>query len=191
MPTEFDLKPGEEPPEINPIKALRLNRPKRKNANALVFSDRERRAVSEMVALGFTRPQVAKVLGISESAMDDHFDEELFIGRMEKIASVSQTMFAVATNINHKNVVPAGMYILKTQGGAQWRDVVRSELTGADGKPIAVESTRTIDPRLLTGEQREAMRGIIESAMRLVGPAGSMPSGQIIEGDFTEVEDLV
>lgn len=171
---------------INPIKALTPSRPKAPRDDKYIPTDRERHAVGELAALGFTREQVARVLNISTTLLDRTFDTEMFLGRMEKIASVSQTMFAVATDPTNKGVVSAGKYILATQGGPQWRETTRQEITGADGKAIAVAADRTVDPALLSDEQRTNLRDILASALRLAGGAGSGlagAAGAVIEGE--------
>ena len=173
--------PDERP--INPIKALSAGRPKVPRAGDWVPTDRERGMVEELAGLGFTQEQVARVLNTSITTLRNHFDDELFLGKMSKLASVSQTMFAVATDPNNKGAVSAGKYILATQGGPQWRETKVSELVGSDGKPLRVASDRTVDPSLLSDEQRDALRDILTSALKLAGPQGGVAAaGQTIEG---------
>lgn len=173
----------------NPILALRAAR--RPKANEHVPTQRQREAVEECIGLGLTFEQVAKTMGISVSTLRKHYKDELELGKITKIAELSQTMFQVGTNPEHKAVVPAAMYLLKTQGGEQFRETTRTELTGKDGKPLQVNTkSHTIDPTLLSGDQREALREILTSAMRLAAPAQSTDDeGETIDGDYTNITD--
>ena len=137
---------------INAIKALTPYRPKKPRDDKYIPTERERHAVAELASLAFTREQIARVLNMSVTLLDRTFEDEMFLGRAEKLASVSQTMFAIATDPSNKGAVSAGKYILATQGGPQWRETKVSELVGADGRPIPVGATRTVDPSLLSDE---------------------------------------
>ncbi len=171
----------------NPVKALTKDRDRRKSGKTFVFTERERHAVGELVALGFSQEQVARVLGISLAALKSHFDEELFVGKMEKIAGVVDNLYNIATSWTHKGSVAAAMYILKQQGGDQWRDVQRTELSGPDGRPLQLEN-RTIDPSRLSDEDREALRDMM---MKALTKRPQVIEGEIIENDVDGTEDLV
>ncbi len=62
-------------------------------------------------------------------------------------------------------------------------------LAGQGGGPIQIEQTRTIDPTRLTADQREALREILLSAMRLASPGQEMPVGELIDGRVEVGED--
>lgn len=177
----------------NPILELRKHRARKPSKREHVPTQPQREAVEEAVGLGLTQAQIAKVMGISVSSLVKHYKEELELGKIAKIAALSRTMFSIGTDRNHKGVVAAGMYLLKTQGGEQFRETQRTELTGKDGKPLQVNTkSHTIDPTLLSGDQREALREILTSAMKLAAPAPSQPmddDGETIEGDYEDITD--
>lgn len=184
----------EEVPELqyNPVLALRAARKPTKREHVPTPSQRE--AVEECVGLGLTQPQIAKVMGISIATLVRHYKDELEMGKVAKIAALSRTMFSIGTDRNHKGVVPAAMYLLKTQGGEQFRETQRTELTGKDGKPLQVDNrSHTVDPSLLSHEQRDALRDILTSAMKLAAPAPNQSQddeGDTIDGDYTTVEPM-
>jgi hypothetical protein len=99
---------------------------------------------------------------------------------------VKANLYNIARDPNHKGTVQAGMYLLSRLGGDSFRDVKRVEMTGADGKPLEIShKTQTIDPRLLDADQREALRDILNSALRLAAPSAQ----QVADGEFEEVPD--
>jgi transcriptional regulator with XRE-family HTH domain len=174
----------------NPILALRAARKVRSNEHVPTKGQRE--AVEECIGIGLTHGQVAKTIGISLGTLRKYYKDELELGKITKIAALSQTMFEIGTDPTHKGVVPAAMYLLKTQGGEQFRETQRTELTGKDGKPLQVNTkSHTIDPTLLSGDQREALREILTSAMKLATPAQPQieDNSQTIDGEYDEIED--
>jgi hypothetical protein len=175
--------------EYNPVLALRKARKPR--ANAHVPTSTQREAVEECIGLGLTHVQVAKVMGISIGTLQRHYKDELELGKITKIAALSRTMFSIGTDKTHKGVVAAGMYLLKTQGGEQYRETTRTELTGKDGKPLQIDNrSNTVDPKLLSHEQRDALRDILTSAMKLAAPVQSQPQedDEPIDGEYSEVD---
>ena len=182
----------EEIPELayNPVLALRAARKPTKKEHVPTQGQRE--AVEECVGLGLTHAQIAKVMGISIGTLVKYYKDELDMGKIAKIAALSRTMFSIGTDRTHKGVVPAAMYLLKTQGGEQFRETQRTELTGKDGKPLEVNTkSNTVDPSLLSHDQREALREILTSAMKLAAPTTPQvdDEGETIDGDYTDVTD--
>jgi hypothetical protein len=178
-------------PELayNPVLVLRKAAKVRSNAHAPAPFQRE--AVEECIGLGLTHDQVAKVMGISLGTLKRHYKDELELGRITKVAALSRTMFEIGTDKTHKGVVAAGMYLLKTQGGEQYRETTRTELTGKDGKPLQIDNrSNTVDPKLLSHEQRDALRDILTSAMKLAAPVQSQPQedDEPIDGEYSEVD---
>ena len=114
--------------------------------------------------MGMTNLQVADMMGLHVDTLVKYYPAELKKAKGEKNFKVVSTLFAIATDINHKSCAPAAMFWAKTQLG--WRETNRTEHTGADGNPIQSEtSTQTVDSRDLSSEQRDALRGILEKAI--------------------------
>ena len=186
--------------DYNPILALRKARKaKTSSAKLHVPTARQREAVEEAIGLGLSQAQVAKVMGVSLITLQRHYKDELELGKISKIAALSKTMFEIGTDKNHKAAVAAGMYLLKTQGGENFRETTRTELTGKDGKPLQVNTrSHTVDPKLLSLEQRDALRDILTSALKLAAPVQTGAAqddeyeddeGQTIDGDYSEVDE--
>lgn len=187
-----DAEEAEGERQYNPILELRKYRARKPSKRDHVPTQKQREAVEECAGLGLTQGQIAKVMGISINTLLRHYKEELELGKMAKIAALSQTMFSIGTDKNHKGVVPAAMYLLKTQGGEQFREKQHTEITGKNGQAVQINTrTNTIDPSLLSGDQREALREILTSAMKLAAPASNQADddGETIEGDYEDITD--
>jgi hypothetical protein len=129
-------------------------------------------------------------MGINVTTLTNHYREELDIGLSVVMDDVKTNLYNIARDPNHKGTVQAGMYLLSRLGGDSFRDVKRVEMTGADGKPLEIsQKTQTIDPRLLDADQREALRDILNSALRLAAPSVQAAQDGAIEGDYEEVPD--
>lgn len=172
---------------VSPIRALLPDKGARKKAShEHIPTQKSRKGVLHAVGLGMNHENVAKVMGISINALRNHYREELDVGLSVVMDDVKTNLYNIARDPNHKGTVQAGMYLLSRLGGDLYRDVKRVEMTGADGKPLEIsQKTQTIDPRLLDADQREALRDILNSALRLAAPTAQ----QAIDGEFKEVDD--
>ena len=172
---------------VSPIRALLPDKGARKKAShEHIPTQKSRKGVLHAVGLGMNHENIAKVMGISVNALRNHYREELDIGLSVLMDDVKANLYNIARDPNHKGTVQAGMYLLSRLGGDSFRDVKRVEMTGADGKPLEIShKTQTIDPRLLDADQREALRDILHSAMRLAAPTAQ----QVTDGEFEEVPD--
>ena len=97
----------------------------------------QRELVGDMVAVGITRGQIAKVLHIAPNTVRQHFAEELAIGDALVLVDAYRGLKINATTPtdNHPGGDPASIFfLLKTKGG--FRETTRHEHTGKDGQPI-------------------------------------------------------
>jgi hypothetical protein len=176
---------------VSPIRALLPDKGARKKAShEHIPTEKSRRGVLHAIGLGINRENLAKVMGINVTTLTNHYREELDIGLSVVMDDVKTNLYNIARDPNHKGTVQAGMYLLSRLGGDSFRDVKRVEMTGADGKPLEIsQKTQTIDPRLLDADQREALRDILNSALRLAAPSVQAAQDGAIEGDYEEVPD--
>jgi hypothetical protein len=176
---------------VSPIRALLPDKGARKKAShEHIPTEKSRKGVLHAVGLGINRENLAKVMGINVTTLTNHYREELDIGLSVVMDDVKTNLYNIARDPNHKGTVQAGMYLLSRLGGDSFRDVKRVEMTGADGKPLEIsQKTQTIDPRLLDADQREALRDILNSALRLAAPSVQAAQDGAIEGDYEEVPD--
>jgi hypothetical protein len=174
---------------VSPIRALLPDKGARKKSpNEHIPTEKSRRGVLHAVGLGMNHENIAKVMGISVNALTNHYREELDVALSVLMDDVKTNLYNIARDPTHKGTVQAGMYLLSRLGGDSFRDVKRVEMTGADGKPLEIsQKTQTVDPRLLDADQREALREILNSALRLAAPAAQQAS--VVDGEFEEVED--
>jgi len=176
---------------VSPIRALLPDKGARKKAShEHIPTEKSRKGVLHAIGLGINRENLAKVMGINVTTLTNHYREELDIGLSVVMDDVKTNLYNIARDPNHKGTVQAGMYLLSRLGGDSFRDVKRVEMTGADGKPLEIsQKTQTIDPRLLDADQREALRDILNSALRLAAPSVQAAQDGAIEGDYEEVPD--
>jgi hypothetical protein len=86
----------------------------------------QRKMVESMTGLGVPDYEVAKVLSISLPTLRKYFHEELEVGHIKSNVQVSQTLFKVATDINHPKHVTAAIFWLKARAG--WREAQVDEI---------------------------------------------------------------
>lgn len=140
--------------------------PKKRNVGGQPHepTDLTRAQVDELCNLGMTQLQIARILHISEPTLRKHYREELDAGDARATSEVARNMLNIARDPEHKSAAMVGMFWLKTKGG--WRETTKLEHTGANGGPIQLEArAATIDPRILTPEQRDSLREIMQAAI--------------------------
>lgn len=144
--------------------------------------------VSELCNLGLTQTQIAKILHVSEPTLRKYYREELDIGDANATASVAKNMLNIAKDPEHKSAAQVGIFWLKARGG--WRETNKLEHTGADGGPIQLEArAATIDPRILTPEQRDSLREIMQAAIADGTGEDDEDEDDIVETEETEEEE--
>jgi len=175
---------------VSPIRALLPDKGARKKSpREHVPTEKSRKGVLHAVGLGMNHENIAKVMGISVTALTNHYREELDIGLSVVMDDVKTNLYNIARDPAHKGTVQAGIYLLSRLGGDAFKDIKRIEMTGADGKALEVShQTQTVDPRLLDADQREALRDILNSALRLAAP-NTQAQSNVIDGEYEEVEN--
>ena len=175
---------------VSPIRALLPDKGARKKSpREHIPTEKSRKGVLHAVGLGMNHENIAKVMGISVTALTNHYREELDIGLSVVMDDVKTNLYNIARDPLHKGTVQAGIYLLSRLGGDAFKDIKRIEMTGADGKALEVShQTQTVDPRLLDADQREALRDILTSALRLAAPNAQAQSN-VIDGEYEEVDN--
>jgi hypothetical protein len=175
---------------VSPIRALLPDKGARKKSpREHIPTEKSRKGVLHAVGLGMNHENIAKVMGISVTALTNHYREELDIGLSVVMDDVKTNLYNIARDPAHKGTVQAGIYLLSRLGGDAFKDIKRIEMTGADGKALEVShQTQTVDPRLLDADQREALRDILTSALRLAAPNAQAQSN-VIDGEYEEVDN--
>ena len=175
---------------VSPIRALLPDGGARKKSpREHIPTEKSRKGVLHAVGLGMNHENIAKVMGISVTALTNHYREELDTGMSLLMDDVKTNLYNIARDPAHKGTVQAGIYLLSRLGGEAFKDVKRIEMTGADGKALEIShQTQTVDPRLLDADQREALRDILNSALRLAAPNAQAQS-DIIDGEYEEVDN--
>jgi len=187
-PTDVDGSGVDKRFTVSPIRALLPDKgARRKSPLEHIPTEKSRKGVLHAVGLGMNQENIAKVMGISENALKNHYREELSIGLNVLMDDVKTNLYNIARDPAHKGTVQAGIYLLSRLGGDAFKDVKRIEMTGADGKALEIsQKTQTVDPRLLDADQREALRDILNSALRLAAPSAQAQE-EAIDGEYEEV----
>jgi len=142
-----------------------------------------RHQVEQFVGMGMTREQICKVMSININTLYKYFSNELETADARRNFDVARNLYHMAVDPDHKSSATAAIFWLKSRAG--WRDTVRSEITGADGKPIQIESSSRdiVDSRSLSPDQRDALREILQQAMAKQIEAHP----KMVDGEYEEV----
>lgn len=141
-------------------------------------TDVTRKQVMMCCGMGWNHDQIARFMCISDETLRRHYKDELSAGKGQILYKVAQSLFEMALDPNHKSAAACAMFIMKTQAG--WRETNRVEHTGADGGAIQAEVTakNVIDSRLLTADERQSLREIIEKTSRSRDPIEHRPDSE-------------
>lgn len=134
---------------------------------------------------GYSLAGLAGHLGVATSTvslwMKKHaeFSDAIAVGRAYASKWWEERLLAMAMGEpGNATVVTFG---LKNRAKEEWADVTRTEVNAQ----IQVEHKATIDPGLLSFEERNQLRALLEAAQARL-PA---PSSGVVDGEFREVED--
>jgi len=111
----------------------------------------QRRDVAAWASIGASHEVMAAQLGIARMTLEKAFAEELRNGKGITDNQVSKTLYQKALSGN----VPCLIFWCKTRLG--WRETSRTEVTGADGGPVAVQS-------LSDAELRAQLQAILDAS---------------------------
>lgn len=90
----------------------------KKRTRAHIPTEKERRQVKMLAAMGVPDYDIAKVIGLSQPTMRKYFWRELEIGHIEANAKVAESLFKQATG--EKPNVTAAIFWLKCRAG--WKE---------------------------------------------------------------------
>ena len=141
-----------------------------------------RRQVMQFSAMGLTKRQIAKLLAIGEGSMYKYYRNELETAESQALFNVATNLYNIATDPTNKSSAVAAMFWMKTRGG--WRE--KNRLDEMEQKAIETaegsgNSQQVLDPRLLSLEQRQALREIVTVAAQAM--MGKPVDANLIEHD--------
>ena len=103
---------------VSPIRALLPDKGARKKSpHEHIPTEKSRKGVLHAVGLGMNHENIAKVMGISVTALTNHYREELDIGLSVVMDDVKTNLYNIARDPAHKGTVQAGIYLLSRLGG--------------------------------------------------------------------------
>lgn len=160
---------------VSPLRAIMAEQAE---AEEHIVTERTRQGVLYAAGLGMERPVIARILGLDVPTLEQLYASELETAVHLLMSDVQTNLYNIARDPSHSQAVRAGMYMLGKLGNTAYKDRVRGEGLTVDPQ------TRTIDPALLDDEQRQALRDILTSALRLAAP-----QREVVEGDYDEIDD--
>jgi hypothetical protein len=104
-------------------------------------TDALRQTVQLHTTVGTPQPVVAQILGIDAKTLRKHYRAELDLARAKANATIGGALFNKAKSGD----TAAMIFWMKTQAG--WRETNRTEITGAEGGPVQIETTVNDDLR--------------------------------------------
>ena len=96
---------------------------------------KDRKTVEIATSVGIPQPIIARIIGVHETTLRDYYRDELDLGKARANMAVCGNLFRIATG-NSPQAAASAMFWTKTNAG--WKETVRQENTGADGKAIEV-----------------------------------------------------
>lgn len=193
-PKDYVQTPGTGPKQIveTPLRTLLAQRA---NNGDHVPTAETREGVMHAIAFGIEPEIVAKIAGISAEQLHQLYADEIVIGRPLLMNDLQTNLYNIGSDKWHKDSVRASMWLLERLGGDLYRPANRFELSGPNGRAIQVDQrTQTIDPSLLSVDQRDALREILTSAMKLAQAVPSTDAQPVIqpaiEGRFEQVQGV-
>lgn len=112
----------------------------------------QRKAVAVWASIGTPHDAMAAQLGIARMTLDKHFALELARGKALTDQEIAKSLYQKAITGN----VPCLIFWAKTRLG--WRETNRTEVTGADGGPVATVQN------LSDAELRAQLQAILDAA---------------------------
>jgi hypothetical protein len=95
----------------------------------------ERRLVEHYVAIGYTQPQIAALMGKSEDSLQRYCRDELDLGQLKVNAKIGGKLFQKAMSGDTASLI----FWAKTRMG--WKETDRLEHTGPGGGAIPIAVT--------------------------------------------------
>ena len=179
-PSEVEVIEHGEVPEAALVLKSALIRPKRKKPKKIPKprirqyvqekrgrpyhepSDLTRNQVKMFCEMGISQEIMAELLQITRPTLVKHYRAELRHGTTELKARVLTSMFNVAQDPNHKDMVKAAMYVMRAHQNIMGEPASAKE--GGVGMPNTITASRTIDVNQLSPEQRQNLREIMMAA---------------------------
>jgi hypothetical protein len=130
---------------------------------AFAPTDEQRNTVQAMAGYGIPQDDICTVIlnhetgaPITSKTLRKAFPVELQTGATVANAKVAEALYKIATG-NSPSAATACIFWMKTRLG--WRETNRTELTGADGKPIETQTTE-----LTEAERASRVAALFEGA---------------------------
>lgn len=93
-------------------------------------TDEQRKYIETLAGYGLSQAQIGHVMGMDIKTLVKHCPDELTVGKSKMYAQAVNALFRNIKNGKEASLI----FYLKTQHN--WKEVSRTELTGADGVPL-------------------------------------------------------
>jgi len=123
---------------------------------------------------GLSLTAFAGMIGVCKATIDTwRAEHPEFLGAC-KVHQAARTLFLERGMLGEAVTGPyvnARVFALKNAAPDEWRDKIVNEHSGPDGAPIQTQST-VLDAKLLTWDERQKMRELLEAAASRKGKEG-------------------
>jgi hypothetical protein len=93
-------------------------------------TEQTRRLVESSSGLGLPHESIAVLVGIDDKTLRKHYRSELDTGKAKAHVKIAQTLYQKATAGDTTSL------IWWTKSQMRWSEIVKQEVTGADGEPL-------------------------------------------------------
>lgn len=125
--------------------------------------EKSKKQVLVMAGIGLTHDQIAKIMQVSDETLRKYYRDELETGKARMNSAVAQNLYSIATS-RETGAVAAAIFWMKTR--AEWREVNRNEITGANGEPIKHDHSVKLDVSALNEEQQDKLYELLSLAKK-------------------------
>jgi hypothetical protein len=103
-------------------------------------TDESRRMVESTSGLGLPHEQIAILVGIDDKTLRKYYRTELDTGKAKANGQIAKTLFSKAVAGDTTSLI----WWTKTQ--MKWSEIVKNEVTGADGEPLTGINVTFVKP---------------------------------------------
>lgn len=132
--------------------------------------------------MGVEEKHIARMLQLTHRELMTHYEEDLEIGYVEGIVTMSATLHKIGSDPYHKDAAKVALEWLSRRGGDQWKPPAQKHEVETSNK----KEGRIIDSSNLSYEDRQKLREIL---MRNLEPGELPPPEEVEDSNDTEEND--
>jgi hypothetical protein len=120
-----------------------------------------RQQVATLAGMGLSKKDICTFMNFSAPVLNDHYIEDIEIGRIHANVAVADTLHSIATDRKHFGVIPAAKKWLESRAPDEWKDVKRIEHGS-----VSSSAEEIIDVSVLSADERIQFRAMLEKMVQ-------------------------